>query len=168
VERILAKQKEKEIYMTEKEQMYLRYDYINRVRSEFLSEPNAGYRNEKDFTSLVCWQSARELKLFLYQIILPKLPSDESYNLVNQIKRAAISITANIAEGYGRFNHKESIQYYRIARASMYELKDHLISCSDLGFIDQVTFQKGLDLIESSKIILNGYIKYVNHIRTNS
>ncbi|MDR8389751.1 four helix bundle protein [Aliifodinibius sp. S!AR15-10] len=76
---------------------------------------------------------------------------------------AAISATANIAEGYGRFHFQEGIQFFRIARGSLYELKDHLISCFDLDYIDKhiFIFDTGLSLIEKAKITLNGYIDYV-------
>jgi len=85
----------------------------------------------------------------------------EKYNLNIQIRKACISATANIAEGYGRYHYQEGIQFYRIARASIYELKDHLISCSDLTFIPPEIFEKGLSLIEDAKLTLNGYIRYV-------
>jgi len=119
------------------------------------------YNKHKDFKTLVCWQDARELKLFFYKKVIPYLPSDEKYNLISQIKRAAISITANIAEGYGRFHYQEGIQFYRISRGSIYELKDHLISCNDLGFIKTEILDEGITLIEKSKISLNGFINYL-------
>ena len=72
-----------------------------------------------------------------------------------------MSVTANISEGYGRFHYQEGIQYYRIARGSLYELKDHLICCRDLQCIDDSLFEKGIDLIEQAKVKLNGFIKFV-------
>jgi four helix bundle protein len=76
------------------------------------------------------------------------------------MRRAAISITANIAEGYGRYHYREGIQFYRISRASLYELKDHLISCYDLRFISKELYDEGIVLIEVAKKILNGFIKF--------
>ena len=102
----------------------------------FFEEPASEYNGDKDFVSLRAWQHARKLKLFLPKI-LPLLPPDERYAMGTQIRRAASSITANIAEGYGRFHYKEGIQFYRIARGSIYELKDFLIACLDLSFIDR-------------------------------
>lgn len=52
------------------------------------------------------------------------------------MRKASISVTANIAEGYGRFHYQELLQFFRIARGSLYELKDHLISCNDLSYIE--------------------------------
>ena len=128
---------------------------------EFFEEPLGEYNKEKDFTGLLCWQDARNLKLFFYNEIIPKLPYDENNNLIIQIKRASVSSTANIAEGYGRFHYQEGIQFYRISRGSIYELKDHLITCADVNYINKDLFQKGIGLIETTKIKLNGYIKFV-------
>jgi four helix bundle protein len=86
---------------------------------------------------------------------------DERNVLGFQIRRAAISITANIAEGYGRYHYQEGIQFYRIARASLYELKDHLISCYDLKLISLESYSEGIHQIETAKKILNGFIKYI-------
>jgi four helix bundle protein len=84
--------------------------------------------------------------------------------LGNQIRHAAISSTANIAEGYGRFHFKESIQFYRISRGSQFELKDHLISCLDLKYIPKEIFNERTNLLESSIKTLNGYIRYVQNL----
>jgi four helix bundle protein len=135
--------------------------------NEIFEEPTGAYNKQKDFTSLHCWQDARRMKLFFYTSIVPKLPIAEKNNLINQIKRAAVSATANIAEGYGRFHYQEGIQFYRIARGSIYELKDHLISCFDLNYIDSALLDEGMDLIESSKIKLNGYINYAKNLKQN-
>lgn len=97
-----------------------------------LEEPGSVYDATRDFTTLEAWQKAREVKLFFVGKVIQKLPSAEKYNLGIQIRKAAVSTTANIAEGYGRFHYQEGIQFYRIARGSLYELKDHLISCHDL------------------------------------
>ena len=118
------------------------------------------YNSGKDFTSLRCWKDAREVKIFFYQQILPKLPSSEKNNLDIQIRKAACSITANIAEGHGRFHYKEAIQFYRIARGSLSELKDHIISCGDLGYICEKITKLGIEKIEKAKISLNGFINY--------
>jgi four helix bundle protein len=126
-----------------------------------INEPLESYNQRKDFTTLKCWEEARKLKLFIYKEIFPEIPKSESYNLISQMKRAAISGTANIAEGYGRYHFQESIQFYRIARASVYELKDHLISCHDLSFISDDVFHKGLNQIEKTKITINGFINYI-------
>jgi four helix bundle protein len=119
------------------------------------------YDSNRDFTTLEAWKKARLVKLFFYSEVIPFLPAEEKFNLKNQIRKASISITANIAEGYGRYHYQEGLQFYRISRGSIYELKDHLISCHDLNYVDENIFNKGILLIEDTKITLNGYIKFV-------
>ncbi|HEY5916995.1 MAG TPA: four helix bundle protein [Chryseolinea sp.] len=119
------------------------------------------YNSYKDFTTLDAWKKARVLKLFFYSEVIPALPNEEKYNLNIQIRRASVSVTANISEGYGRYHHQECIQFYRIARGSIYELKDHITTCFDLKFIDKRLFESGMILIEDVKKTLNGYIKFV-------
>lgn len=126
-----------------------------------MSDIEAFYDERRDFVTLEAWNKARAVKLFFYQKVLPKLPIEEKYQLGKQIRDASISCTANIAEGYGRYHYKEGMQFYRIARASLYELKDHLISCYDLEFIGKEIYDEGLLLIEEGKRTLNGYIKFV-------
>ena len=137
-------------------------DFKLSVSNEFIvNEPNEFYDDNRDFTTLEAWKKCCELKLFFYIKILPLLPKEEKYNLDNQIRRASVSTTANIAEGYGRYHYKEGVQFYRISRGSIYELKDHLISCYDLGYIGDEIKEEGEILIESAKKILNGYIYFV-------
>jgi len=126
------------------------------------------YNSEKDFTTLDAWRKARLVRLFFYNKIVPVLPSEERYNLNIQIRKAGVSATANISEGYGRFHYQEGIQFYRISRGYLNELKDHLITCFDLSFIDKNIFEEGIVLIEDTKVTLNGYIKFVKSQKENS
>jgi four helix bundle protein len=124
---------------------------------------NDKYDYQRDFTSLDAWKKARLIKLFFYSEVVPLLPVEEKFNLNLQIRKASISGTANIAEGYGRYHYQEGLQFYRISRGSIYELKDHLISCHDLDYISEEIFNRGIHLIEDAKLILNGYIKFVKN-----
>ena len=110
-----------------------------------------GYNAQRDFTTLDAWKKARLGKIFFYKDVIPNLTVDEKFNLNTQIRRAAISATANISEGYGRYHYQEGIQFYRIARGSLYELKDHLTCCYDLGFISKDILKRGFLLIEDAK-----------------
>lgn len=130
-----------------------------------MSTTPLNYDAQRDFTTLDAWKKVRQVKLFLYKKILPFLPDEEKFNLNFQIRKACISGTANISEGYGRYHYQEGIQFYRIARGSVFELKDHLISCYDLNFIHKEAFDSGMSLIEDAKITLNGYIKFVKSLR---
>ena len=126
------------------------------------------YDSQRDFTTLDAWTKARLVKLFFYKEVIPNLPSEEKYNLNTQIRKASVSATANISEGYGRYHFQEGIQFYRISRGSLYELKDHLISCYDFCYITNEVYEKGISLIEDAKVTLNGYIKFVNTQKNKS
>jgi four helix bundle protein len=121
---------------------------------------NVNYNSEKDFTSLAAWKYARELKILIYNQILPRIRHEEKLTLGHQIRKTLISITANIAEGYGRYHFREGVQFYRISRASLYELKDYLITCYDLNYINKQLLFSGIKKIEQTKITLNGFISY--------
>ncbi len=86
------------------------------------------------FEDLHIYQVAREFRKEVLKLI-SKLPKEEKYILVSQMKRAALSITNNIAEGYGRYHCQENIQFCRQARGSVYELIDDLNHCLDEGYI---------------------------------
>ena len=122
----------------------------------------AGAEDKKKhhFRDLKCWQKGRELRTALYEVA-NNLPNIEKYSLTTQIRRAAVSITANIAEGYGRFHYKENIQFCRQSRASIYECEDHLITCLDEKYIDEIKYKEIVELIVETRKILDGYIKYL-------
>lgn len=136
-------------------------DIIQDSIFDMAEESFENYNANKDFTTLDAWKNTRIVKLFFYKEIIPRLPESEKFNLTIQIQKSAVSITANIAEGYGRYHHREGIQFYRISRGSLYELKDHLISCKDLEYINENEFNKGIELIEKAKMVLNGYINFI-------
>jgi 23S rRNA-intervening sequence protein len=94
-----------------------------------ISDVPLGYESLKDFTTRDAWKKWGIVKLFYYRDVVPRLPVEERFNLNIQIRKAAVSVTANICEAYGRIHYQEAIQFYRIARGSLYELKDHLITC---------------------------------------
>ena len=92
------------------------------------------------FMDIEAWKLARNLRIAVYSVI-KKLPTEERYDLASQLRRAAISSTANIAEGYGRFHFQENIQFCRISRGSMYEIQDHLITCLDNEYIAKKEYE---------------------------
>lgn len=115
------------------------------------------------FRELLCWQKAREIRRAAYQIA-KTLPDFEKYALANQMRRAAVSVTSNIAEGYGRYHYQENIQYCRQSRASLYECEDHLITCLDEEYINKQTYEDTLSMIIETRKIIDGYIKYLHRI----
>jgi four helix bundle protein len=116
--------------------------------------------NIRSFEDLVCWQKARELKHFV-RGLCGQFPKSEQYLLTAQVKDASRSITANIAEGYGRFHFKENTQYCRQARGSLYELLDHMIEAFDENYITSEQLAAFKEKFEAAKAPLNGYINYL-------
>ncbi len=84
----------------------------------------------RDFKDLEVWRAARTLRCEVYKLSL-LLPGYEKFGLASQLRRAAISVTANIAKGFGRFGYQENAQMCRQARGSVYEIRDHLTTCVD-------------------------------------
>ncbi len=113
------------------------------------------------FTDLDVWKKGREIRIEIY-MLCKTLPREEKFVLIDQMKRAAISVTANIAEGFGRYHFKENIQFLRMARGSLYELLDHLITCKDQNFIKDESFKKIEDIIYTNIKMINQFIKYLN------
>ena len=112
----------------------------------------------RDFKDLDVWKAARELRKEIYQVA-ETLPEVERFALASQLRRAATSVTANIAEGYGRFGYQENAQHCRQARGSVYEIRDHLTTCVDEGYLSQ---EEGNRLEKMSlRVIqvLNGYLR---------
>jgi len=103
---------------------------------------------------------AREFRKKVYRVI-KQLPPQEKYNLDGQMRRAALSITNNIAEGHGRWHYQENIQYCRIARGSVDETLDDLNTCLDERYGDAVSIaalkEEAYELIRR----INGYIAYL-------
>ncbi|MBC8754438.1 four helix bundle protein [Kordia sp. YSTF-M3] len=115
----------------------------------------------KSFEELGCWKEARNLRLYVSKVIITKLPNNEKYALIDQIKRSARSVGNNIAEGYGRFHFQENIQFCRIARGSLFETLDHGIIALDEGYISEENLNELRIIHNKVLLILNGYIKYL-------
>lgn len=114
----------------------------------------------RTFEDLECWKAGRELRKWVAGQS-KTFPSEEKFVLCDQLKRASRSITANIAEGYGRFHYQENIQFCRQARGSAYEVLDHLITAYDEEYFNDVTLADGRELVETAVKLINGYIRYL-------
>jgi four helix bundle protein len=112
----------------------------------------------RDFKDLQVWQLARDLRREAYNLVRG-FPSEEKHALANQVRRAAISVTANIAEGFGRYHYQENIQFCRQARGSVFELRDHLITVQDQGYMTAEEYRRMEDLAQRVIQTLNGYIR---------
>ena len=112
----------------------------------------------KSFTDLDTWKEAHKLVLMIYKTT-KTFPKEELFGLTSQMRRAAVSITSNIAEGFSRQSYSEKIQFYSIAQGSTTELQNQLLIAKDVGYLTQ----KDFDEIASQSVIvhklLNGLIK---------
>ncbi|MCG2701400.1 MAG: four helix bundle protein [Candidatus Falkowbacteria bacterium] len=95
----------------------------------------------KHFVHLNAWQKNHQLVLKIYRLT-KKFPKDELYGMVSQTRRAVSSITANIAEGFGRFHYNDKIRFYTIARGSSAEVQNFLIIAKDLSYITEDEFNE--------------------------
>src|SRR5947208_1548458 len=86
------------------------------------------------FQDLDVYKAAREFRKKIYQVA-KQLPASEKYNLNSQMRRAAVSLTNNIAEGHGRFHYLDNIRFVLISRGSLNELIDDLNTCEDEGYL---------------------------------
>ena len=112
----------------------------------------------KSFTDLIAWQKAHRVAIMTYKIT-KEFPHSELYGLVSQMRRAAISVTSNIAEGFSRQSAKEKIQFYHMALGSDTELQNQLLLANDLNYIEAGVFTEAMNsLIEVNKLV-NGLIK---------
>ncbi len=113
-----------------------------------------------------CWRAGRELRKWA-SVQAKTFSKEERFVLCSQLNRAARSITANIAEGHGRFHYQENIQFCRQARGSAYEVLDHLITACDEDYITEDVLAHGRDLVETNVKLTNGYIRYLDKQKSN-
>jgi four helix bundle protein len=113
------------------------------------------------FEDLECWQSARELVNRVYRVCsVDELK--KNFSLSDQIKRAGISIMANIAEGFSRKSNKEFIQFLFISKASAAELQSHLYIALDQQYIDRSSFDGPYSDADKVQRQTSNLIKYLN------
>lgn len=112
----------------------------------------------RDYRDLLVWKLARELRVFVC-VLLKTLPVEERYALSSQLRRAVQSIGANVAEGFGRYSYQENIQFSRQARGSAWEVRDHLVTAVDAGFITDEQYSTADALAQRVIQSLNGYIR---------
>jgi four helix bundle protein len=111
----------------------------------------------KEFTDLKAWHEGHRLVVLVYKTI-KKYPREETYSLIDQMRRAASSITANIAEGFGRQGYKEKIQFYYIAQGSLTEVKNQLLIARDVGYLNDENFQTLSSQANEAHKLLQGLI----------
>ena len=99
------------------------------------------------YAQLLVWQKAMDLVVFCYEITKP-FPKEERYGLTSQIRRAGVSVPANIAEGHSRFHTKEFLNHLSIARGSLAELETELMIAQRVGYLSQEILTKVLAMTD--------------------
>jgi four helix bundle protein len=120
----------------------------------------------KSFDNLEVWQIGRDLVAKVYTRTA-SLPQSEAFGLIGQIKRAALSVPGNIAEGFGRYHYMDKARFYLNARGSLYELKSHLLIARDLTYLKQSQpVSDVLTLIDNLSVKLNNLIATTRKLKT--
>ena len=110
---------------------------------------------------LEVWVRAKDFALVVYNEVVPHLPADEKWNLTQQLKRAAQSIPANIAEGHGRHHFLDNVRFCYMARGSLVEVQSHIALAHDLGYLSDEIYGRMTIHAESIGKQLNNYIAYL-------
>jgi four helix bundle protein len=112
----------------------------------------------KSFTDLIVWQKAHDFVLNVYKLTT-SFPKNETYGLVSQFRRAAVSIPANISEGFVKKGKADKLRFYNIAQGSIQECKYYLILSKDLNYTKNNNL---IELLDEVAKILQSYINSIN------
>jgi len=121
----------------------------------------------KDFNDLEVWKKANLLAIQMYKIT-KEFPKDERFGLTDQIRRAASSIGANIAEGFGRYHTNDKIRFFYNSRGSISECMNHIYLAKGLGYLNEDVTDELLGEMEQVKMMLNGLIRSLRNTTLNS
>ena len=116
----------------------------------------------KSFTDLNAWKEAHKLVISIYQIT-KKFPKKETYSLIDQIQRCAVSVSSNIAEGFSRQSKKEKLQFYFTSKGSLTELQNQLLIARDVGYLPKNSFNKLAEQTITVNKLINGLIRYLKN-----
>jgi len=108
------------------------------------------------FTDLIIWQKAHAFVLEVYKAT-EIFPKHELFGLVSQFRRAAVSIPANIAEGYKRKGKKDKLRFFNFSQGSLEECRYFIILSKDLSYIDEIQYSLLINKIEETSKTLNSY-----------
>ena len=127
--------------------------------------PTSG-RKFQTFEDLEVYKTAREFRKVMYAVSR-RLPESEKYDLGRQIRRAAVSLTNNMAEGHGRFHYPDQIRFFLHSRGSLEELVDDLNICSDENYLSAEETENLREHARGVLILINGYLRHLRN-RSNS
>lgn len=117
-------------------------------------------KQKRGFEDLDCYRLALQVVREAYDLA-KRLPDYEKYDLARQLRRAASSVTLNIAEGYGRYHYLDSLRFFYIARGSLSETLSGFITCQTVGYTSAADLNRRRELAHRALQALNGYIRYV-------
>jgi four helix bundle protein len=113
----------------------------------------------RSFRDLDAWKEGHRLVLEIYKTT-KSFPKEEIFGLSNQLRRSAVSITSNIAEGFSRKSLKEKIQFYSMAKASNTELQNQLLIARDVGYLNEEKFKQLEEQSIRVNKLISGLIRY--------
>jgi four helix bundle protein len=116
---------------------------------------------EQSFETLKVWQRSHQLMLEVHKRLLPLMPKEEKFGLTDQLRRSSKSIGANIAEGSGRYYFMDNVRFCYMARGSLDETLNHVLTAKDLGYCNQELHEELRAQIEEIRRLLNGYISWL-------
>ena len=112
------------------------------------------------FENIIAWQKAHSFVLLVYRVT-GHFPKDEIFGLTSQFRRAAVSIEANIAEGYKKLSKADKLRFFNISQGSLEECRDYIILSKDLGYINPKEFEELHTCIENASKFLNSYCRAI-------
>jgi len=112
----------------------------------------------KSFVQLIVWQEGHKLVMAIYKLT-EDYPKKEIFGLTNQIRRAGVSITSNIAEGFTRRSQNEKIRFYSITQGSLVETQNQLIISRDLKYLSENNFRELINRTIRINKLINGLIR---------
>jgi len=122
-----------------------------------MNNDNLKTKKIERFTDLYVWQEGHKLVVMVYEITRT-FPREELYSIVDQMRRAAASITANIAEGFGRHSYKEKVQFYYLSKGSLLELKNFILIAKDVHYLSGPNLEKLSKQADTVDQLLQGFI----------
>lgn len=114
----------------------------------------------RNFEDIIAWKNAHSLVILVYRIT-KTFPDYERFGLCSQFQRAAVSIPANIAEGYKKLSKADKLRFFNISQGSIEECRYYCILSRDLGYINEQVYTQLLQKILDTSYMLNSYIKGV-------
>ena len=121
----------------------------------------------KTFEELVVWKNAHKFVLEIYKVT-ELFPKTETFGLTSQFRRAAVSVAANIAEGYKKRGKPDKLRFFNIAQGSLEECRYYLILARDLNYFTNETYNFLHDILNQTSIMLNAYCLAINNSQINN